>query len=269
MTKKEIIELIYNKCKEKNNFEFDNEFVKKILFEVGSKTNPYDITKLDNTLKYPEILKKDNMALVHLGNGKHKFIPFFDKLYLLFENIEENEKIEFLYRPSILNDFAISESSILSTAFNHRIIHDFLYSDIVANPKIYISERKRGLSFEYFIKNEKFEFNNLQIEIDLTIEYNGYVTVFEAKNVNRRWLKDFNIFQLYNPFRYYYELKLKNKLDIKDITACYLIRKKEGNYSIIRLYLYTFENYKDITSLKLIKKREYILRRREVDTIFK
>ena len=144
-----------------------------------------------------------------------------------------------------------------------------MYSDIVANPKIYISERKRGINFEYFIGKEKLKFENLQIEIDLTVEYNGYVTVFEAKNVSKNWLEDFNIYQIYNPFRYYYELKLNNQLDIKNITAGYLLRKKEKEYSIIRLYLYTFENYKDITSLKLLKKREYILKRRKIDTIFK
>jgi len=269
MTKKEIIELIYKRCKKQKNLEFNNDFVKNILIEVNSSTNPYDITKLDNSSKYPEILKKDNMALIHIGSGKHKFVPYFDKLYPKFKDIEENEIIDFLYRPSILNDFSVSESSILSTAFNHRVIHDFLYSDIVANPKIYISERKRGLNFEYFIEKEKLKFENLQIEIDLTIEYNGYVTVFEAKNVTKNWLNDFNIYQIYNPFRYYYELKLKNKLDIKDITAGYLLRKKEKDYSIIRLYLYTFENYLDLTTLKLIKKREYRLKRREVDTIFK
>ena len=43
MTKKEIVELLYKKCKEKKIFEFDNDFVKKILAEAGSSTNPYDI----------------------------------------------------------------------------------------------------------------------------------------------------------------------------------------------------------------------------------
>jgi hypothetical protein len=266
-TKKEIIEYIFKKCEENNNFIFDNNFVKDVLKKLNSSTNPYDITKLDNTDKYPEYVKNKNYALIHLGNGKHQFIKVLDKLYPEFEEIKENEKINFLYRPSLLKDFSISESSILLTAFNHRIIHDFLYSDIVSNPKIYISERKRGINFEYFINNIKLKFHNLQIEIDLTTEYNGCITVFEAKNVNRNWIKNFNIYQLYNPYRYYYDLKQSNTLAIKNITACYLLRKKIENTSIIRLYLYTFKNPLDITTLKLIKKREYILKKRELNGI--
>jgi len=266
-TKKDIIEYIYKECKKNENYIFDNEYVKDILKKLNSKTNPYDITKLDDTSKYPKSLIDDNMALIHLGDGKHKFVPYLDKLYPKFEDIKDDEKLKFLYRPSILNDFAISESSILSTAFNHRIINDFLYSDIVANPKLYISERKRGLSFEYFIGNEKLSFENLQIEIDFTIEYNKIVTVFEAKNCAKSWIENFNIYQIYNPFRYYYDLKTKNKIDIKDIYACYLLRKKDKNNSTIRLYLYTFENPLDITTLKLIKKREYILSKRDFDGV--
>jgi hypothetical protein len=267
-TKKEIIEYIFKECERKNNFTFDNDYVKDVLKKLNSSTNPYDITKLDTLEKYPDYVKNKNYALIHLGSGRHQFIKALDKLYPQFEDIKEKEIINFLYRPSILNDFAISESSILSTAFNHRVIHDFLYSDIVANPKIYISERKRGLKFSYKIGKNELKFDNLQIEIDLTTEYNGYITIFEAKNVNKKWFDNFNIYQLYNPFRYYYELKISNTLNIKEITACYLLRKKEKNTSKIRLYLYTFTDPFDLTSLKLIKKREYILKKRDIDGFY-
>jgi hypothetical protein len=267
MNKKYIIECIYNKCKEKGNFEFDNTLVKQVLEELNSKTNPYDMTKFDDITKYPQTFIDKNIALIHIGSGRHKFIEVLDKLYPKFEDIRREEKIDFLYRPSILNEVSISESAILSTAYNHRIIHDFLYSDIVSNPKIYMSERKRGINFEYFIGNEKLKFNNLQIEIDLTLENNGCVTVFEAKNSSKKWIETFNIYQIYNPFRYYYELELTKKLGIKKINCCYLIRKKESDRSVIRLYLYEFLNHKDVTTLKLLKKREYSLIRREFDRV--
>lgn len=111
------------------------------------------------------------------------------------------------------------------------------------------------------------KFENLQIEIDLTIEHNGYVTIFEGKNAinSNRWLDNFNIFQLYNAFRYYFEIKKTKKIDIKKITACYLIRQKRNKDSVVRLYNYTFENPVDITTIKLLKKREYILEKRDFD----
>lgn len=267
MTKKDIIEEIFKDCKKNNSLIFDNSKVKEFLKKYNSKTNPYDITKLDSTDKYPDLLKDEDYFLVHLGDGKHQFIKGFNNIFHKFEEISDNEIIEWPYRPSVLNDYSTSESSVLSLCYNHRIIHDFLYQDIVANPKIYNSERKRGVTFKYYINQREHEFINLQIEIDLTTEYNGYVTVFEGKNTNKgeEWLKDFNIFQIYNPYRYYYELQKNKKLDIKKLTACYLVRKKLKDISYIRLYNYIFENPLDITSIKLISKNQYNLKKRKFD----
>jgi hypothetical protein len=267
ISKKQIIEAIFYSCKERNNFVFDNNFVKEILRKYKSKTNPYDITKIDSIEKLPDVMLKEDFFIVHLGNGLHKFIKGINKIFHKFEPISENEKIIWPYRPSILNDYSISESSVLSLCFNHRIIHDFLYQDIVANPKIYNSERKRGVSFTYYLDNLKLSFENLQIEIDLTTEYNGYVTVFEGKNTKNEntWLKDFNIFQLYNPYRYYFELMNSKKLKIEKLTSCYLVRQKNKNASIVRLYNYIFEDPRDISTIKIIKKNEYVLEKRGND----
>ena len=264
INKKEIIAEIFRICKQKDNFIFDNNLIKDILKKFKSNTNPYDMTKLDSTEKFPDILLNEDYFIAHMGNGLHQFIRGINKVFHEFEKIEEGEAIKWAYRPSILNDFSESESSVLSLCFNHRIIHDFLYQDIVANPKVYNSERKRGVSFKYKIGDVETSFENLQIEIDLTSENYGFVTVFEGKNTKNSdsWMKNFNIFQLYNPFRYYYELKENNKIEIKKLTACYLVRQKNENGSIIRLFNYIFEDPKDITSIKVIKKNEYILERR-------
>ncbi|MHB1645372.1 MAG: hypothetical protein EVG15_03990 [Candidatus Acididesulfobacter diazotrophicus] len=275
INKKEIITEIFNICKQKNNFVFDNKLIKDILKRFDSDTNPYDMTKLDNTKKFPDILLKEDYYIAHIGNGKHQFIKGINKVFHEFEKINDGEIVKWSYRPSILNDFSESESSVLSLCFNQRIIHDFLYQDIVSNPKIYNSERKKGVSFNYKIGDLELNFENLQIEIDLTTENNGFVTVFEGKNAggsistptssSYNGLKNFNIFQLYNPFRYYYELKECNKLNIKKLTACFLIRQKTENGSIIRLYNYIFEDPINIMSIKLVKKNEYILERRVLD----
>ena len=157
-----------------------------------------------------------------------------------------------------MNEFDTSESNILSVGFNQRIIHDFLYDDIIANPKMYGSRRTKT-SFEFFIDKEFIKATSLQMEIDLTTEYNGIVTIFEGKN---NFPENFAIYQLYFPFLYYFNLKKNNKLDIKDINCCYLLRKKENEKSIIRIYLYTFENPLNMASIKLIKNAQYNLIKR-------
>jgi len=264
-TKKDIITEIFKICKDRNYLVFNNDEVKAVLIKLGSSTNPYDMTKLDSLSKFPPVLLENDYFISHLGNGKHQFIKGINKVFHKFEDIKKEEIINWVYRPSILNDFSQSESSILSTAYNHRMLHDFLYLDIVSNPKVYNSERKQGISFDYNIGDIKTSVEKLQIEIDLTTEYNGYVTVFEGKNTTTEWLENFNVYQLYNPFRYYYNLSKEEKLNIKNITACYLIRQKQENGSILRLYNYTFTNPLDITSIKLLKKREYKLEKRNLE----
>ncbi len=220
--------------------------------------NPFDATKLDNTEKFPKELLENDYFIVHLGEGKHKFVKGITNGFHEFEEIPEENKFDWRYRKSILNEFDTSESNILSVVFNQRIIHDFLYDDIVANPKMY-GARRTKTSFEYFIGEEKITATNLQMEIDLTTEYNGVVTVFEGKN---NFPQNFAVYQLYFPFFYYYTLKKNNKLDIKEINCCYVLRKKENNQSIIKIYQYTFEKPNDMTAIKLIKSAQYNLIKR-------
>jgi hypothetical protein len=257
MSKKEIIEELFRRCKAKGSLVFDNTLVRDVLRESGSSTNPYDMTKIDDLSKLPQRLIDEGCTIVHLGDGRHKFLKCLDIVYHKFESIDEKEIIEWPYRPSILNDFSVSESSVLSLVNNHRIIHDFLYQDFSAAPKMYNSERKNNIYFEYYIGEEKIKVENLQIEIDLTLEFNGYVTVFEGKNTpSASWLENCNILQLYYPFRYYYNLQAENKLLINKLSACYLIRRKHEGNSIVRLYNYTFTDPLNLSSVKLLKKRE-------------
>jgi hypothetical protein len=187
-------------------------------------------------------------------------------IYHKFEPIEDNEIVDWPYRPGILDDFSFSESSILSLVNNHRIIHDFLYQDFSAAPKMYNSERKNSINFEYYTGERKITVEGLQIEIDLTLEFNGHVTVFEGKNTPpASWLENCNILQLYNPFRYYYNLRQENKLKITKLSACYLIRRKQKENSNVRLYNYTFTDPLDLSSVKLLKKREYRLNKRRFE----
>jgi len=261
MTKKQVIERQH-----KGSLEFDNDVVKKVLREAGSSTNPYDMTKVDDLSKLPEKLVSEGHTVIHLGDRWHKFVKCLDKIYHAFEPVAASETQDWPYCPSILNDFSVSESSILSLANNHRVLHDFLYQDISASPKMYNSERKNSIAFDYYIGDEKISVDNLQIEIDLTIEYNGYVTVFEGKNTSPAlWLDNFNVYQLYNPFRYYHDLRQEARLAIKKLSACYLVKQKDEEYTRIRLYNYTFDNPLDMASIKLLKKREYRLKKRELE----
>ncbi|OQX74245.1 MAG: hypothetical protein B6D61_11795 [Bacteroidetes bacterium 4484_249] len=255
--KNQVITELFNRSKKSGNYIFNNETVKEISKRIGVG-NPFDVTKLDNTDKFPEILIKNDFYIIHLGNGKHKFINGIKNGFHNFEQIENKNIFEWKYRQSILNEYDTSESNILSVGFNQRIIHDFLYDDIVASPKMYGSRRTKT-SLNYKIANEVINSTNIQMEIDLTTEYNGIVTVFEGKN---NFPNNFAVYQLYFPFLYFYNLKKQKELNISEINCCYLLRKKQNSKSIIRVYQYTFRNPFDMASIELTKNAQYILVKR-------
>lgn len=255
--KQEVISRLFEICNQKNYYYFDNTLVKKVSNELGFG-NPFDVTKVDNSSLLPENVKAADYFIVHIGGGLHQFVKGVKYGYHQFELIEEDETFEWKYRQSLLNEFDTSESNILSVASNQRIIHDFLYDDIVASPKVY-NARRTKTSFEYLIDDTIIHCKNLQIEIDLTLEYQGIVTVVEGKN---GFPEDFAVYQLFHPFKYYNLLKQENSIAINEITCCYVLRRKQQDASILRLYDYTFDDINRIESIRLLKKAQYTLVRR-------
>ena len=72
-------------------------------------------------------------------------------------------------------------------------IQDFLYGDRREIPNVYNAHRTSH-TFKYKLKNNEIECDQMQIEIDLTLESRGRITVFEAKN---KFSEDFAKYQIY------------------------------------------------------------------------
>lgn len=261
--KSQVIEELFNICKQNNNFEFHNNLVKDVCKKIGFG-NPFDVTKLDSKTKLPQVLRDNDYAIIHLGNGKHMFIKGIDKIFHNFEPIEKH--ITWNYKKSLLNQYNSSESNILSVANNQRILHHFLFGqdtefddvDILKRPKTYFPHRTKT-SFEYnFGKDAKLQLKNIQIEVDLTIEFQGVIGVFEGKNGKP---DSFSIYQIYHPFLYYHNANQNTELKgkIKNIFCVYVVREKLKTHETIKLWAYTFKNPLDITSINLIKSASYEL----------
>ncbi len=157
-----------------------------------------------------------------------------------------------------MNLYNISESNILFVADNQRILHCFLFDvdlefsdlSVEERPKTYSPHRTK-LDLEYYVCNEYIKLKQVQVEIDLTIEYKGQVAVFEAKNGKP---KNFSIYQIFYPYLYYVKAKEKG-INIKDIKGVYLIKTKNRNNIELRLYPYKFKYEKRINSIFLEKAR--------------
>lgn len=253
--KKEVLLEIFQHYKTSDNPIFDNDLVKSIS---GKRfKNHFDVTKTDNLSLLPESIREQGYCVVHLGGGRHAFIKAANDCFHDFEEIP-SEEIPWKYRKSALNEIDTSESTILSVGFNQRIVHDFLYDDIVASPKMYGSRRTK-ITSDYFIGEEKISVEKLQIEMDLVTEYQGVVTVFEGKS---GFPENFAVYQLFHPFLYFSQLKTEKEIKIDSINCCYMLRKKIKRDIVIRLYLYTFSDSSNMESIKLEKCAQYRLIKR-------
>jgi hypothetical protein len=261
--KKQVIEELYRHYTRTGNPVFHNNLVKEISAKL-SFGNPFDATKIDNKTKLPKILLDNDYTIIHLGNGNHRFMKGISKVYHDFEPIQET--YDWAYKKSILNQYNTSESNILSVANNQRLLHYFLFGedkefenvDIAERPKTYFPHRTKTSLDYFFGRNTPVSLKNIQIEIDLTIEFQGIIGVFEGKNGKP---DSFNVYQIYHPFLYYYnankDIRIKGK--IEQIYCIYVVRESNKNGDVIKLWQYTFEDPLDITTIKFIKSTAYNL----------
>lgn len=143
----------------------------------------------------------------------------------------------------------------LSVANNQRILHHFLFGEdlefadlsIENRPKTYFPHRTKA-TLRYNFDTQEILAINQQIEIDLTLEFNRIIGIFEAKNGEP---KDFNIYQIYHPYLYYYN----SGLAFREIICVYLVRNKDS----LKLWAYTFEKPLHLDSVKFLKSCEYQL----------
>lgn len=262
--KKQILEKLFIYCQQQNNFVFDNDLVEKFCKEAVYG-NKFDVTKLDSKTELPPLLIQNNCGVIHLGRGKHQFVLGLDSIYHPFEPI--TNYIDWPYHKSLLNEYNSSEANLLSVANNQRILHHFLFGedkefdhvDISQRPKTYFPHRTNA-SFNYCVGETPVKLSQVQIEIDLTIEFEGVISVFEAK-AKKKTPKNFSVFQLYHPFLYYYQAKQRLNDKIKEIIAVYVTKHidPKTKYSWLYLWAYTFTDPNDCMSIQLKKSAGYKL----------
>jgi hypothetical protein len=248
-----IFEYVRANTPAKQPLVFHNDLVKQLTgTDFG---NQFDVTKIDNSQKLPDVLKEHDYFLVHLGGGRHQFIKGITNGFHPFEPIPSECIQRWRYRKSLLNELDTSEASMLSLVFNQRLLHDFLFGDVAADPKIYLARRTK-FGFAYRIGATHVITENVQMEIDTVTEHLGMITIFEGKNGDP---KDFAVYQLYHPFRYYCRLVDRYQLEVQEVNCAYVLRQVHAGMTTIKFYLYAFTDVNRPTSLVLRKNAEYTL----------
>jgi len=128
--KRIVIDTIFKELKEKypkaKVLKFHNRQVKEVSSREGIKFgNQFDATKFDSKRLLPASVQKDGFFIVHLGQGHHAFVK--GDGYHKFEKIKTIK--EWTIKKSIIDEISQSEAQSASTAFNDKMIHDFLFDD--------------------------------------------------------------------------------------------------------------------------------------------
>jgi hypothetical protein len=238
---------------------FDNTLVKEI---TGSRlSNQFDVTKIDTSAKIPEELRKEDLFIIHLGGGSHRFVKGIEHGYHEFESVPPEKTFEWEYVPSALDRTDESEAGVLSLAFNQQIIQHFLFKDRTVVLRIHLPRRTRD-HFEYKIAGTPVKVDNLQIETDFIVERNGDLAVGEAKYSTKIGFfpKDFAVAQVYLPYRRLLKLGADRKLPTK-VRCMFIVQyQPKPGQEAIRIYEYTFVDSEDMASIKMVKSAEYRLK---------
>lgn len=145
-------------------------------------------------------------------------------------------------------------------ANNQRILHNFIFGEIHEEEigklaRTYFPHRtKANLSYRY--GEIELNLRKIQIEIDLTLEYEGKIYVFEAKSGKP---KSFAIYQIYHPFLYYHLAKSRPAMKgkIQEIYGVYVVRERSKSYTKLSIWMYFFRYPLNAKSIYLEKSCTY------------
>lgn len=229
-----------------------DEIEKNGIFEVGAKQlikyrEPRLMCKADTSGQRPEIFQKNHLNILPNTRGSY-IIGRFDNFTNL--SINDHIPIETIHIPNYIrtfDKFAItSESNALNVAYISGI-----FDEIVGNNTFKflptISGRLGTGEFNFLIDGYKVNVKNSQMEIDASFENDNSVVLVEAKN---RIPIDFNIRQLYYPYRYYHSLVRNKKI--------YPIFMTYSN-SIYQFHVYEFKEVIDMKSIRKIGQKNFII----------
>lgn len=229
--------------------DFNNDTVKEVSTRVRFR-NPFDATKFGTYENLPDCLKETGFFIVHLGRGRHAFVKGTG--YHYFEPIHSVKS----WKPlkSVVSSFGKSEADAVSTIYNSKIIHDFLFGDTKKELMIHTS-RRSNISYDFYIGKNKLRADWLQIEVDSFFESDDTIAFVEVKSIKNT---NFEIRQVYSTFRYldrfYRDKKIPKDYKLRHL---FVVEGVEKGKKFYRLYEYRFKDWKHMDSIELVKNAQY------------
>lgn len=241
-----------------DKYDILNEIDRNEIFSIRSKQiNEFRearlMTKFDHSNQLPEIFSDNNITILPDSRGNYILGKF-----KIFEDLKhKNLKPIPVKIPDFIQSLDITKITSESSALN--IAHMSNMIDSVMKTKqnepqslLTLSGRMSSGSLQYNILNadkklHEFTVENAQIEIDGSYENLNNILIVEAKN---KIPKDFNIRQLYYPFRMYQNLNTT-----KEITPVFFTYADD----IFSFHVFKFTDTMNYSSIKKVEQINFIL----------
>lgn len=259
---KQAWQTIFERCKVVEAVKRDGHFdiTADKIKAVGGK-EPRLMAKWDSSFSVPEIFSKNGLGLIATSRGDYRIGSFN-----VFHRIETDRlnaaQIQSRQVPSWMLSLGKdlrerSEPGLLSACYASGIMHEYAgpeSTDIF--PGIFGRLTTDRFSFTLGASNggrEAISCDGTQFEIDASYESPDALLIVEAKNV---LLEDFNLRQLYFPWRYLHEKTRKT------IRPLFIMRSNE----VISVCEYVFGKVDEMDSIQLVSAKRYSFAETEITT---
>jgi hypothetical protein len=204
---------------------------------------PRLLCKMDSNYSRPDIFKKNNIYIISIKNGTYALIK--ENIYIPLVKYISVPNIIKKKNDSLLLDIGESETSMLDKLYYNNILDGIIGEKIKFGPLL---GGRHRCNFDTIIGSKSITIQGSQYETDGCYETENYVCIVEAKSVE---CDDFNIRQLYYPFREVY----KKVGDKKQIICLFVYKDKK---SIIHIHKYKWNNYEKMLDIVNIGYYQFI-----------
>ena len=237
-----------------NNIDLDQDLsiltaddIKKCKNTWNGKPNQFEprlLCKMDTSKSRPTIFMDNNICILSIKNGTYALIK--ENIYIPLIQYKCVPIIITNKTDSLILDIGESETSMLDKLKYNNIIDNIIGEKIRYGPLL---GGRHRCNFNTIINSKHIEIQGSQYETDGCYETDNYVCIVEAKSVE---CDDFNIRQLYYPYREVYK-----KVGDKKKIICLFIHKNKKN--IIHIHKFKWNKFDEILDIENIGYYQYQL----------
>lgn len=213
-------------------------------YGIDNQFEPRLLCKMDTLESRPDIFKENGICLLSVKNGVYVLLK--ENIYIHLNTYKTAPNIIRETSDSMLLNIGNSEMTILDKLRYNNVLEHIIGEKILYGPLL---GGRHRCEFDTNVGDISLSIKGAQYETDGCYETENTVCIVEVKSVS---CKNFNIRQLYFPFREVYK-KVTNR---KKIISLFIYKDRERN---IHIYKYIWRNHLIMNDVELIGYFKYVL----------